>query len=212
MRTKRLLLAAGCGLALLLAGCDGGGGSSSARVFQPLEFPFSNPADIVRLSAFGIPNWSGTEPHNGIDLVVNEHLASVRIISPTAGEVTDISTSENPYSHPPGQLLATVEIRVNDEWTVDLVLEPGTADPALKAAQLAAILVSKGQEVAVGSPVADLMIGTLGYPHLHFMVEQNGEDVCAYAHSSAAARAVFDELAKLSHNNMPDGHICFRQP
>jgi hypothetical protein len=60
--------------------------------------------------------------------------------------------------------------------------------------------------------VADLMIGTLGYPHLHFMVDHNGESVCAYAHSSDAARAVFDELAKLPHNNMPDGHICFGQP
>ena len=38
--------------------------------FTSLDFPFENPEDIQRLHSFGIPNWSGTEPHNGIDLIL----------------------------------------------------------------------------------------------------------------------------------------------
>ena len=38
--------------------------------FTSLEFPFENPSDIKRLHSFGIPNWSGTQPHNGIDLIM----------------------------------------------------------------------------------------------------------------------------------------------
>ncbi|MBU0638684.1 MAG: M23 family metallopeptidase [Planctomycetota bacterium] len=210
MRKNSLILAASCGLTLLFARCNTGGLSNFA--FLPLEFPFSSAGDIVRIAAYGIPNWSGSEPHNGIDLVVDEHLTSVRITSPTAGKVTAISTQENPYSEPSGQLLVTIAIRINNEWIVYLVLEPGTVDPTLKTAQLAAILVSEGQDVEVGTPVADLMIGTLGYPHLHYMVEHNGEAVCAYAHSSDAAKATFVSLSDLPGSNLPDGNICYGQP
>lgn len=202
-------------LAVWLAGCGGGGGGPtepSVRTFQPLEFPFANPGDIVRMAAFGIPNWSGSEPHNGIDLVIDASLASTRIISPTAGEVVSISMSENPYSNPVGQLILTVSIRVNSEWQVNLVLEPGTADPALKSAQRAAVLVTQGQTVAAGTPVADLMVGTLGYPHLHHMVERNRQTVCAYAHSSEAARRMFQDIARLPNSNVPGGNICYGQP
>ena len=205
-----LILAAVCGFAALCASCDVGG--LNGFEFQPLEFPFSDADDIVRIAAFGIPNWSGSEPHNGIDLEVDENLTSARLISPTAGEVTAIRMDENPYSDPPGQLLATVAIRVNSEWEVQLVLEPSTADSALEAAQLEAILVSVGQTVEVGDPVADLLVGTLGYPHLHYMVQRNGEAVCAYAHSSDAARATFESLASLPDSSLPDGNICFGEP
>jgi hypothetical protein len=210
MRKNSLILAVGCGLTLLFAHCNTGG--SSNLVFQPLEFPFSHAGDIVGISAHGIPNWSGSEPHNGIDMVVDERLASARIISPTAGEVTAISIRENPFSHPPGQILVTIAIRINNEWTVSLVLEPGDDDPAIKAAQLAAILVSEGQELAVGAPVADLVVGSLGYPHLHYMVHREGEAVCAYAHSSDAAKATFVGLAGLPDSSLPDGNICYGAP
>ena len=205
-----LIFAAVCGLAALCASCDVVGFSDFE--FQPLEFPFSNADDIVRIAAFGIANWSGSEPHNGIDLEVDENLASARLISPTAGEVTAIRMDENPYSDPPGQLLATVAIRVNSEWSVQLVLEPSTADSALEAAQLEAILVSVGQTVEVGDPVADLLVGTLGYPHLHYMVQRNGEAVCAYAHSSDVAQATFESLAGLPDSSLPDGNICCGEP
>ncbi|HVP13545.1 MAG TPA: M23 family metallopeptidase [Phycisphaerae bacterium] len=210
MRTNSLVFTAACGLVFLLAHCNAGGGPSF--LFEPLEFPFSNAGDVVRIAAYGIPNWSGSEPHNGIDLQVDGSLASARIISPTAGRVTGILTHENPYSDPPGQLIVTIDIRVNNEWTVHLVLEPSTADQAMRTAQLAAILVSEGQDVAVGTPVADLLVGTLGYPHLHYMVERNGEMVCAYAYSSDAARAVFVGLASLPGSSLPDGNICYGQP
>ena len=195
MRKNWRIVTAGGSLIMMTVCCNTG--TFNNLVFQPLEFPFANVEDIARMAAFGIPNWSGSEPHNGIDLVVNEHLESARLISPTAGVVTRISTNENPYSHPPGQLLVTIVIRINNEWSVHLVLEPGTTDPALEAAQLAAILVSEGEVLEVGSPVADLLVGTLGYPHLHYMVEQDGEAVCAYAHSSDAARAAFESVSPL---------------
>jgi murein DD-endopeptidase MepM/ murein hydrolase activator NlpD len=210
MRTRFLFLVTGCVLSLPLASCQFLGPTSF--VFQPLEFPLGNSADIVRMAAFAIPNWSDTEPHNGTDLIVDERLTSTRIISPTAGVVTSISTRENPYSDPVGQLIVAIEIRINAEWTVYLVLEPSTVDPAMRTAQLAAIMVSEGQEVAVGTPMADLLIGTLGYPHLHYMVQRNGEAVCAYAHSSDAARAVLETVAALPGSSLPDGNICYGEP
>jgi len=178
-----------------------------------LEFPFSNPENVVRMAAWGVPNWSGTEPHNGIDLEVSESLPSAKIISPTAGVVTSVTTSENPFSNPPGQLSLEIAIRVNDEWNVNLCLEPGTTDPALKSAQLAAVRVSPGQDVSVGTHVADLLVGTLGYPHLHYMVMRGDQNVCPYKYSSGVAKSIFDEIAATRPNNyLPDGNICYGQP
>jgi len=210
MRTNHPSLIAGCVLLPFLTSCQLFGLTNF--VFQPLEFPFSDTGDIVRMAAFAIPNWSDTEPHNGIDLIVDEALTSTRIISPTAGVITSISTRENQYSDPVGQLIVAIGIRVNAEWTVYLVLEPSTVDPAIRTAQLAAIMVSEGQEVAVGTPVADLLIGTLGYPHLHYMVQRSGAAVCAYPHSSDAARAVFEAVAALPGSSLPDGNICYGEP
>ena len=190
---------------------DPSGTSPSDRAFQPLEFPFANPAAIVRMAAWGIPNWSGSEPHNGMDFQVAGHLTSTTITSPTAGEVRSVSSSENPFSHPAGQLMVTIAIRVNGEWTVDLVLEPSTSDPALKAAQLAAVRVHEGQTVSAGTPVADLLVGTLGYPHLHYMVERGTSTVCAYAHSSEAAKRTIEAIARYPNSTVPGGQICVGQ-
>ncbi len=77
---------------------------------------------------------------------------------------------------------------------------------------MAAIQVSEGPEAAVGTPVTDLMIGTLGYPHLHYMVEHNGATVCAYAHSSDAGKAAFAGLSGLPGSSLPDGNICSGHP
>jgi hypothetical protein len=60
--------------------------------------------------------------------------------------------------------------------------------------------------------VADLLVGTLGYPHVHYMVELDGEAVCAYAHSSDVARATFEMVAALPGSSLPDGNICYGQP
>ena len=212
-RKWRFLTAIGCGLILLFA-CAGGGCFLNLPNFDfaPLEFPFDDSGNVAMLAAFGIPNWSGTEPHNGVDLVVDERLASARIVSPTAGVVTEISTRENRFSVPPGQLLITIGIRINTDWTVNLVLEPSTVDPALRTAQESAILVNENQELAVGTPVADLLVGTLGYPHLHYMVLRSGQAVCAHEHSSDAARAVFESLTGSPGSSLPDGNICFGFP
>jgi hypothetical protein len=56
------------------------------------------------------------------------------------------------------------------------------------------------------------MVGALGHPHLHYMVRHAGEAVCAYAHSSDAARATFESVSALPGSNLPDGNICYGQP
>ncbi len=178
------------------------------RTFLPLEFPIADPRVVVKMASWGIPNWSGSEPHNGIDLVVDSRLTSTLITSPTAGEVRSVTSSENPFSHPVGQLMVTIAIRVNDEWTIDLVLEPGTVDPALKAAQLAGVRVQTGQTVSIGTPVADLFVGSLGYTHLHFMVERGNTNVCAYAHSSESAKRTIESFIALPNSTVPGGQIC----
>jgi murein DD-endopeptidase MepM/ murein hydrolase activator NlpD len=206
MKRRSISLALGAAFVLLAGSCDNPTGAGSA--FQPLEFPFADPSSIVRMAAFGIPNWSGTEPHNGTDFQVREGLSSTRILSPTAGKVTAVRADENPFALPPGQLILGIEIRVNDEWTVSLALEPSTVDPALKSAQRAAVLVEVGQEVAAGTPVADLLVGSLGYPHLHYMVMRGSTRVCAYAHSSEAARRTMEAIAALPGSTVPGGQIC----
>jgi murein DD-endopeptidase MepM/ murein hydrolase activator NlpD len=209
-RARLLGLVAGCCLALLAPGCNVFGPPNLP--FVPLEFPFSNTGDILRIAAFNIPNWSGTEPHNGIDLIISESMTSARIISPTAGVVKSIDVHENSYSHPPGQLIITIPIRINAEWTVNMVLEPGSADADTQAAQLAAISVREGQQIEVGAPIADLLVGPLGYPHLHYMVSSNDVAVCPYTQSSDAARAIFTTLAALPRSSLPDGNICYGEP
>jgi hypothetical protein len=162
----------------------------------PLGFPFANPGDIGKLAAFGIPNWSGTLPHNGIDLILKPEVTSSAIISPTAGRITAIEASSNPFSYPVGQLLLQVEISVNCAWTVSLVFEPSTVDENLKTAQRNAIKVNVGDSVEPGSPIGDLLAGGLGYPHLHYMVLHQGQPVCAYQYSSAGANVIFDGIQK----------------
>jgi murein DD-endopeptidase MepM/ murein hydrolase activator NlpD len=203
---KRSVLVMLCVLATAVTpGCDLFG---TNREFVPLEFPFATPSSVVRLAAFGIPNWSGADPHNGIDLILAEGGAATRIVSPTAGEVVSVEATENSFSHPPGQLILTVAIKVNDEWTVNLILEPGTADPATRTAQRAAVLVDRGDEVGAGDPIADLLVGNLGYPHLHYMVMKGNAAVCAYANSSEAAKRVFETIAAKPGSSVPGGRIC----
>ena len=81
LRLALVLLAA----VLLSAGamsCGGGGEDGAAELpFAPLDFPFAEPEDIRRMAAFGIPDWSGSEPHNGIDLVVDDALERTAILT-----------------------------------------------------------------------------------------------------------------------------------
>lgn len=195
---------------LILFSCNLFGPHHEEFAFELLEFPISNPSDIQRMAAFNIPNWSGTEPHNGIDLIIYESLGSSRILSPSNGTVDSIDISENPYSHPANQLILTINVFVNSEWTVALVIEPGTSSDWLETAQRNAVMVQEGDTVYRGQPVADLLVGEHGYPHLHYMVLQNNQAVCAYPVSSVNARLIFDQIAQTrSGNNLPDGNICF---
>ncbi|MBW1713970.1 MAG: hypothetical protein JRJ59_12580 [Deltaproteobacteria bacterium] len=177
-----------------------------------MEFPFSNPCILDRLAAFGVPNWSGTEPHNGIDLIVQSGVSSARIISPVEGQVVGVRATENSFSDPVGQLLLTIEIQINFQWSLNLVLEPGTVDPALKAQQEAAIVVVAGQEVTTGDYLADLLAGEQGYTHLHFMLMQGSQAVCAYKYSSVHARYAYENLAQAENSYLPDGLICYGDP
>jgi hypothetical protein len=181
------------------------------QVFQPFEFPFADSSLIKRLAAWGIPNWSGTEPHNGIDFQLKDTVNSALILSPTAGQVIDVTAKTNEFSNPKGQLMVSIKILVNAEWSVDLVLEPGTTTEAGKAAQLAAVKVIKGQLLSVGTPVADLIRGDLPdpYVHLHFMVTRFGQNSCPYAYSSPTARQIIEQIAAFPGSTLEGGQICF---
>jgi len=178
--------------------------------FELMEFPFANPAEIRRMAAFGIPNWSGTEPHNGIDLIINESVYSARILSPTNGTIDSIEMSENPFSHPANQLILTITIYINSEWKVALVIEPGTTDEWVKTSQRNAVLVQEGDTVYKSQYITDLLVGEQGYPHLHYMILRDDVPVCAYLYSSTIARQMFENIRLTrSDNNLPDGNICY---
>ncbi len=183
-------------------------------VFQPFQFPFADPLVIKRLAAWGIPNWSGTEPHNGIDFQLKDTVGSALILSPTAGQVVEVTAKSNEFSDPAGQLMVSIKILVNAEWAVDLVLEPGTISDSVKAAQLAAVKVVKGQMLSVGTPLADLLRGDLPSPyvHLHYMVTRFGQNSCPYAYSSSAARLTIEQIAAYPGSTLQDGQICSAPP
>jgi hypothetical protein len=179
--------------------------------FLALEFPFQDWRQVTRMAAFGAPNWSGSEPHSGIDLIVS---TPVVIVSPTAGTIAAIETKENQYSHPVGQLILGIDIYINRQRTISLAIEPGTTSAGLKSQQIAAILVKKGDRVQVGTVIGTLLIGEQGYSHIHYSL-QNGaghDPICPYIYSSTAARTIFETLKNTRTNNyLPDGRICYGQ-
>lgn len=61
---RHLLPAAGLPIVIsqMFSGC---GTVATDRAFAALEFPLGNTCDVDRFAAFGIPNWSGAQPHNG---------------------------------------------------------------------------------------------------------------------------------------------------
>ena len=184
---------------VIMFGCKGGPLGAdpwSAQVL--LDFPIPSSSDIQRLAAFGTPNWSGTESHNGVDLVLNTTVAHTKIIAPCKGTITKIESKSNSFSNPPGQLLLTVEIMVNIDWQVSLNLEPGTTDEALKTLQKDAIKVKVGQKVDKGTEIGSLLRGEQGYTHLHYMVTHVNKVICAYDASSDEAKAIFYAIGSAS--------------
>ena len=163
-----------------------------------LEFPVQVPSNIKSLGAFGTPNWSGTQPHNGIDLVMKPGTGQEMIIAPAPGTVTNINSHSNSFSHPPGQLILTVDVMVDMDWTYSLNYEPGTNNDALKSSQASHILVKVGQKLRTGDHVGFLLEGELGYMHMHFGLRHRNVDMCAYLESSAASKAIFDAIGNTS--------------
>jgi hypothetical protein len=159
-----------------------------------LKFPFENAVDLGRLAPFGIPNWSDTEPHTGIDLILEHGVGSSPIISPVEGTVSHIEVAENPFSDPNGQLLFHLVIFVNNEWSVALTFEPSAIGEPMKTDQLEAIEVKVGDHVEVGSDMGNLLAGDLDYPHVHYMLLHNDHPVCAYDYSSSEAKAAFEDI------------------
>jgi hypothetical protein len=186
-------------LSLAITGCE----KYEEFGFTSLEFPFLHAEDIERIAAFGIPNWSDTEPHNGIDLIVNQNLEKSTVVSPVKGTVKSIRMSENPFSNPINQLILTVEIYVNKEWTVNLVIEPSASDEATKTTQRNALKVKEGDVVDVWQEIGDLIVGEYGYAHLHFMVLKNDDPVCAYNYSSDDAKEFYENIAERN-----DSELC----
>lgn len=188
--------------------------TACGRVFHPVQEigrPFADFSHVAGIRAFGIPNWSDTEPHNGIDLVVTRATATVsRIIAPVSGTIISVSTGTNEYSNPPGNVLVSVKVYVNDVWSVDMTLEPSAAGPEIEDQQFNAIRVVSGQEVSAGDDIGDLIVASDHEAHLHLTVRKNETPVCAYAYGSADFKAAVDLVAANgTYNSLPNGNVCY---
>ncbi len=162
--------------------------------FEPLHFPVRTPGDIARVAAFGVPLGSGSEPHDGTDLVVRGHLRSTMIVSPANGTVKAVRVREEAVANGPEEFLVEVEIFIDPDWSVVLKFDPSTADPRVRTSQVDAIRVRKGQRVASGDDIGDLLVGELGYSNLHYSVLRGGRPVCARTCSSETAKKAFDAI------------------
>ncbi len=165
-----------------------------AKDFEPLLFPVRTPGDIARVAAFGVPLGSGSESHDGTDLVVRGHLRSTMIVSPANGTVKAVRVREDAGAKGPDEFLVEVEIFINPDWSVVLKFDPSTADPQVRTAQVDAIRVREGQMLAAGDDIGNLLVGELGYSNLHYSVLRSGRPVCARTCSSETAKKAFDAI------------------
>ena len=154
------------------------------------EFPMVEPLNVTSLSVYNTPDWG--EPgtfHNGIDLVIS---GPTQLISPCYGIVNNIWYNINPYSE--GVAMIHVSIMVNYGWSLKLVFEPWANTTEIREQQLAAIVVKVGDKVKPGDLIGTLLYN-YEYPHLHYMIMHNGNDVCPFDYSSAEAKEIFFEIA-----------------
>jgi len=161
-----------------------------------LDFPISEEANVVRLSAYHTPDWG--EPgvfHNGIDLVISDN---VTIVSPVRGTIASYSENLNSYG---GNVLFDIAIAINWGWEVHLVLEPGFRDETNNSLQSSYIDANVGQRVIPGDELATLLFSD-NYPHLHFMLLNLGSDVCAFNYSTASAQNTFIDIAEDSNTTI----------
>lgn len=194
---NRLIL--GLCLILFLSGCGGGGTSLPSFAFEPLEFPIADSAKILRMAAYHTPDWGDPGVfHNGIDLVIDtpqtpQATDPVRVVAPTRGVIREIRIDDNPYN--PGQYMFKVLIRINKEWSVLLIFEPALGVGETQEKQSALITVQQNQMVNTGDDIGFLVDGEREYSHLHYMLERNGQIVCAYDYSSQTAKTIFDQVS-----------------
>ena len=163
-----------------------------------LDFPFENPNDIIRLAAYNTPDWGEVGLHHtGIDLVIEN---DSKIISPCYGTVSRISSSINPYK---GHIMISIHIVINFGWSVMLVFEPYSNDTDFHEVQLSLINVEVGMKLEPSNEIGTLLNGG-EYPHIHFTLNKNTNDVCPYEYSSTTAQAIFDEVAERTNST-----ICY---
>ncbi len=167
--------------------------------FKPLEFHFADPDDIDYIASFGYPDWSGPgSPHNGIDLRIPMDIGKSVIISPSNGTVKRITHDK---------IGVGVEIQINDDYTVMVGFEPGDTSEYLLP-QIEAIKVIPGQVVHTGDTLGDLLIGRLGYPHIHLLLNINRRNYCPYNYSSIRAKNIYDMIVEEREANLYCGEIC----
>ena len=161
-----------------------------------LEFPISEENRIAGFSAYHTPDWG--EPgmfHNGIDLVISDN---VTIISPVRGTILSYSENINPYA---GNVLFDITIAINWGWSVHLVLEPGFRDIMNNSLQSSLIDIRVGQQVSPGDELGSLLFSDQ-YPHLHYMLENLGSDVCVYNYSKPSAQETFNDIATSTNSTI----------
>ena len=157
-----------------------------------LEFPIAEQFNVTRLGAYNTPDWGELGIfHNGIDLIIN---GPTEVISPCFGVVNRIWYNINPYTGDGEVAMIHVSIMINYRWSLKLVFEPWANTTEIREQQLAAIIVKAGDKVEPGDLIGTLL-NNYEYPHLHYMVMYNGDDVCPYAYSSITAKNIFIEIA-----------------
>ena len=167
--------------------------------FKPLEFHFANPDDIDYIASFGYPDWSGPGlPHNGIDLRIPMDIGKSVIISPSNGTVKNITHDK---------IGVGVEIQINEDYMVMVGFEPGDTSEFLLP-QLEALRVVEGQVVHTGDTLGDLLVGRLGYPHIHLLLNINRRDYCPYNYSSVQAKEIYDMIVEEREASLYCGEIC----
>jgi hypothetical protein len=161
-----------------------------------LEFPVASGAlNITDFNGFNIANWSGPgQNHNGMDLVTTGHNWT-GMVACAPGTVVSMTENPNPYSHPAGATMFSIQIRVACGWIVDYNMEPVAYIESQRALQRQGIYVKVGDQVQTGTLIARLLCTNMTYNHVHLMLLHDGNNLCAYAYSSTAAKTIYEQIA-----------------
>lgn len=151
-----------------------------------LEFPIADIAVIHVIGYYGYVPWGF---HNGIDFACN---ASVNILAPCDVRVIDMKTWM--YStDPPDRWQTLVRFRTTWGYELSIAFESWALNESFSEIQKEAIPLKVNQKIARGE-VLGMLLYHGGGCHIHFMIRQNGDDICPYPLFSEAAKAIFDPL------------------